>query len=407
LEWNSYPIMNTRTGPTPWSFPVPRRVVVILACLLASSLWALPAPAQDKKTDPLNGGLAVLEEALAQIQEHAFKPPPPGYLVQEAVRSYLKRFDPYADYLSPQEYQAYLKAQNPDYGGLGMDIVAAKGGGIICRPFPGSPAEFAGIEPGETLLAVNGKPVADRSVFVVGTAIRGRTGSQVVLELSNPAGRTRKVTVKRTKVSYKSVLIVRPKLKPVIKIFNFTPNTPDELRKALQTIGPGRPKIIDLRGNSGGDLAAAGRAAGIFLSPGKKLFSLKTNKESKTFRVEPGPGPMLRDKDSKVIIWQDQATASSAEAFIAALIQNSRAVSVGVRSLGKGVVQRIVRMSDGSAMFITYALILPPGGRPYHPAGLDPTHSLKETLVQSYLLETARLLGSEPKKMIIKTGPGG
>ena len=371
----------------------PRTRALFLTALLLGLVAGLsPAKAGEKKADPLEGGLAVLEEALDKIQDQALKPPPPGYLVQEALRAYLKRFDPYADYLTPAEYRAYLKAKDPDYAGVGMDLAADGKGDLICYPFPGSPAQRAGVRPGEELLAVDGQPVGGRSVFVVGTAVRGRAGSRVVLELAGPRGQRRRVTLTREPFNYKSVVLERTDSGPVMKILRFTRQTPQELREILGRVGPSRPKVIDLRDNRGGDLDAAGEAAGLFLPRGKKLFALKTNKTTKAYLNRERKG----DAGSRLILWQNQETASAAEVFIAALTQNSRATSLGRKSFGKGVAQRVVRMSDGSALFITYGLILPPGGRPFHPAGLKPDQPLADDSTPTLSAATARLLQTRP-----------
>ena len=373
------------------------------AVALIAIFAASPARPQTNGTADLQGGLRVLQEALAKIQEHAFKPPPPGYLVQEAVRSYLRRFDPYADYLTALEYAAYQKAKNSDYGGVGMDLVTGKKGEIVCRPFSGSPAEKAGISSGDLLLAVDGKPASGRSVYLVGAAIRGEPGSRVTLLLRDREGREKKAAISRSSVSYRSVSIEEPKGKPIISVRRFVPATPAELKETLQTVGRGRPKVIDLRGNSGGDLAAAREAAAFFLQPGQKIMDLKTNKATRSYLAQDEP----LDKDSQVILWQDQQTASAAEVFIAALTQNKRAVSLGRRSFGKGVAQRIIRMSDGAALILTHALILPPKGRSYHATGLEPDRPLQDSSLGAFLHETTRLLKPKPKRMIIRADPGG
>ena len=132
-------------------------------------------------------------------------------------------------------------------------------------------------------------------------------------------------------------------------------------------------------------------------------MDLKTNKATRSYLAQDEP----LDKDSQVILWQDQQTASAAEVFIAALTQNKRAVSLGRRSFGKGVAQRIIRMSDGAALILTHALILPPKGRSYHGTGLEPDRPLQDSSLEAFLHETTRLLKPKPKRMIIRADPGG
>jgi carboxyl-terminal processing protease len=308
-------------------------------------------------------------EALTQIQANALDPDPPMAVVRTSLREYLKQADPFAEYLTPEEFAAFsLSGTDARYSGIGMDIAGEPSGRIICIPYPGGPAARAGIVYGDALMAVDGAAVAGQSTYRVGLNIRGAEGAPVRLTLRGRGRMPRTVAVVRTQVRSQSVFTVLRGPYSVIRILKFTRDTPRELKPALAAANPGGSRIIDLRGNMGGDLYAAVACASLLLSQGSPIVAVKTREGVK--RHSAGPGPT--DLASRLFLWQDARTASAAEVFISALVQNGRGVSIGRTSFGKGVAQRVIELMDRSAMILTYAELTPPSGRSYHGAGLAP-----------------------------------
>jgi len=178
---------------------------------------------------------------------------------------------------------------------------------------------------------------------------------------------------------------------PVIKILRFTNSTVRELKETVIKIGLNRTKIIDLRGNTGGDFFAAIDVASLFLKPGQKVIGVKTHSESKSYFSKNRP----IDLNSKLFLWQDQYSASAAEVFLAALKQNGRAVTLGPKSFGKGLAQKIVELTDGSAIFITYGSLIAPNGFSFHDKGLEPTYRISSDIGKSdkdYIAVVLKLL---------------
>ena len=137
--------------------------------------------------------------------------------------------------------------------------------------------------------------------------------------------------------------------------------------------------LVDLRGNQGGSLIDARRCADFFMEKGGVLFRLRMGRDGE--RVVKAEEPMVAA--NPVVLLQDEATASAAEAFILALHANHRAMTAGTTSYGKGLAQRFLPLDDGAALRLTYAEILAADGSDYHGRGLVPDRPLPETLLNA------------------------
>lgn len=366
-----------------------------LAALMMALLCATTAQAQNKSWTGDDASL-VFFEALTTVGKEALNPPNSREFLNSALRAALKDIDQYSDYWPIAEYKAFKEANNPKYAGVGMDIWRSRQGDIVCIPHQGSPAQEAGVLYGDVLVAVDGKPVSDQGFYMTGAMIRGETGRKVTLELSRQ-GKTITIPITRRKLDYPSVHMVNLGSLPRMRIWRFSSHTAKQVAEALTSLQPKAPLIIDLRGNVGGDLMSAIEAAALFLPQGAAIVTKRQRKEATRYRATQPP----LDPRRRVFIWQDGLTASAAEVFTAAMVQNNRAKSVGETTFGKGVAQNIIELSDGSALLLTYADLIPPSGEAYHGKGLAPSFSLKpgaQGTDRDYALITALAMSNSPIK---------
>ncbi|MDH3601042.1 MAG: S41 family peptidase, partial [Candidatus Tectomicrobia bacterium] len=166
---------------------------------------------------------------------------------------------------------------------------------------------------------------------------------------------------------------------PIVRILSFTAGTPEELQNLFATLDQTTPAVLDLRGNPGGSLYDAIDAAMLFLNNGQKVVTLRTREGSRIYRRNLPAAPFT----APLYLWQDAYTASAAEVFIAALQQNQRAVSIGRKTFGKSTVQKLIALSDGSALYLTTSDVQTPNGNLYHQHGLDPTYRLDKPRVET------------------------
>ncbi len=331
--------------------------------------------------------MQLLSEAVGQIRSHGLNVTPSSKrITDDILRAYAQSFDEYSDYLTAKEFAAFQESTSSDYFGVQMDL-EQKNGVLLLFPFKDGLAARAGIKAGEQLLAVDGMPVAGKSVYVVGSMIRGEEGSTVQLTLRAGSSVPRTLTLRRYRASYQSVIWQKAATAHLIQITRFTKESAEELASVLRRIdGDGRQVVVDLRGNQGGSLISGRLCADFFLKPGSILFHL---------RDRDGVRPVVAEESmllhNPVTVLQDGATASAAEAFILALTGNQRARSLGSTSYGKGLAQQFLPLSDGSALRLTYAEILAVDKSPYHGRGLAPARPLPKALLEADFTDEATM----------------
>ena len=310
-------------------------------------------------------------EAVTKIKKNALAAPGAGDIVTGALTSYLRENDPYGHYLTPQAYRQWKEAQQYNFHGVGMEIME-RSGRFYCFPRSESPAVEAGLRDGDELLAVDGESVADQSIYWVGTRIRGRENSAVTLTVGRD-NTHREVTVIRTALEDKSVFRTDERGLQVLRISHFSTSTLAETKVALEKINPNMPLVLDLRNNPGGELFSAVDIAGLFLPENTAVLTIETASDITRYKAR---NRIWRGR--RIGIWQNGFTASAAEVLIAALTTNHAALSFGIQSFGKALTQRVVDMSDGSALIISRGRLTDPIGRCWQDTGITPMIRIPE-----------------------------
>lgn len=288
-------------------------------------------------------------------------------------QKYFTIIDKYASYFSKNEYEAYLTTLSPHYSGIGMLIYQEKKEKAIkCIPFDNKLIR-KGISIGDSLISIDDETVEGQNFYIISSKIRGPKGSFVKLKIKKTSGNEKSLKIVRTHQEYKTTKVIYENGIKKIKIVQFTKETPDELLKCIMEFSLREPIVIDLSNNIGGDLFSAIESADLFLPKDTYIVSLKTNFNEESYYA------LNKDytNDKKIILIQNHLTASAAEVFIAALTENNRAESIGRKSFGKGVAQKIVPLNDGSAILFTYASLITPNGKKYNNKGLYPTDERK------------------------------
>nr|WP_320190038.1 S41 family peptidase [uncultured Desulfobacter sp.] len=348
-------------------------------------------------TNAMEGVTPEYEEAFNVIKENFlfFNPKSPTNIADSSsLLNYLHQFDKSSEYLIKSEYEAFKHAQNKMYVGIGMEIEKNDAGDVICFPFPGSPAYNSGIELGDVLKSVNGKNISNLTIFGVAYKLLGKLGSIVSVGVKKTkTDKSMTFAIKRQWVNYDSIALLNAGGVPIIKIHSFQISTKRELKFALIRLEDQPVIIIDLRDNPGGDFYQAVDSAMLFLPSDTLIVSVKKRGETKEYK---STTPAF-NKKSKILIWQNEKTASAAEIFTAALTANNRAKSIGKQSYGKGTTQDIFELSDGSALFLTIGYLLTPTQLKYHKIGLNPTYEIKEaeSSMEVYLDRTKEVINQK------------
>lgn len=314
---------------------------------------------------------SVLDEAADRINSDAASPISRAELERAAVQGMLTALgDRWSSYFPAADFAAFQDVLDGRYSGVGLWVRRGADGVVrITSVQPGSPADRAGLRPGDELLAVAGVNVRGRTVADVVTRLRGKAGTKVTVEIRR-GGRTQTVTMHRTSLDSSDVSI--RKLSDgvlLIKLAAFTRGVGHQVRDAVAQGVKERAGgiVLDLRDVPGGLLDEAVEAASVFLDGGIVATYERRGAPRRPLRVL-GHG----DTTTPLAVLVDSATASAAEVVAAALQDRKRAVIIGSRTFGKGSVQEPARLSDGSAIELTVGRYLTPSGRALDGVGIEP-----------------------------------
>lgn len=310
------------------------------------------------------------------ILEHGFygELPSARQRTYGAVRGVLALLgDPYTVFLEPQPGQAERERLAGAYGGIGVDLWRDDGGAVILSPFSGTPAEEAGVRAGDTLLAVDGRPVDTAPLEGISAMLHGEDGTPVTLTLVRPPAPPFDVVVVRAQISVPSISYRVLREDPAVgylRATGFTEHTAEEAGTALQALLDAGivGLVLDLRDNGGGLILPALDVADLFLDEGVMLYEVRRGGEETAFRASEGQ----LGAGIPLVVLVNASTASAAEVLAGILQVRGRAVLLGEPTYGKGSVQLVYTLSDGSSLHVTAAVWLLPDREPVDPAGLAP-----------------------------------
>jgi carboxyl-terminal processing protease len=284
--------------------------------------------------------------------------------------------DPYTVFVEPQHHELDTQSLSGEYGGVGMTISGQPEGTFVLSPYRDSPAAQAGVQEGDVLLQVdNTEIVAGLAMDAVTSLIRGPIGSTVVLVVRHPDGAQERLSVTRQRYEIPSV---RWKLLDghanigLITVDRFSDKTAAEVGLALaelSTQGANR-YVLDLRNNGGGILEAAVDVTGHFLNGGVVMYETQSNAPEKIYTAPGNDGPATA---VPLAVLVNHNTASAAEIVAGALLDRDRAALIGQQTYGKGSVQLVYDLSDGSSLHVTAYRWYTPKRRELEEGGLPPT----------------------------------
>ena len=288
--------------------------------------------------------------------------------------------DPHTVYITPEAYQSGFDLISGTFEGIGatVDQDPVTDEIIIVTPFRGSPAEEAGIRPGDAILAVDGESTEGWSVQDAVSQIRGPDGTTVTLTVRHTDRETEDISIERgtivvPTVFFEEVLDENGDLVPdlaYIEIQQFTERTAGDLREALQQVEDGGYSglILDLRLNPGGGLDATVQVTSMFLDGGLVLTQIDRNGIETPYEARAGG----EATEIPIVILVGPNTASGSEVLAGALKDHGRAQLVGDQTFGKGSVNHLRDLSNGGALYVTIARWLTPNGDLIEGVGLTP-----------------------------------
>ncbi len=316
--------------------------------------------------------MGVFWEAWDRLEEHFFgEVPPPQARTYGAIRGSLALLDPHTVFVEPVPRQLEQDRLRGAYGGIGVAVWRDDEGRIALSPYPDSPAKRAGLTRGDVLLAVDGEPLPGAvTESEVEVRLRGEVGTEVRLTVRRSNGSSLEVTIEREVIEVPSLTWhMETPATGYVHVMRFTDRTDDELAVALQGLKEAGASglVLDLRENRGGLLEPAVAVAGQFLEEDDVVLRQESEGRTRTFRAE-----SAGDLTTPLAVLVDGGTASAAEIVAGALQDQERAVLIGSTTFGKGSVQEIYDLSDGSSLHVTTAIWLTPDRHRIDKQGLTP-----------------------------------
>jgi carboxyl-terminal processing protease len=366
-----------------------RCVRLLTVCLALSFVVAYPS-ASNALTDKGFRALHNFSKVLHYIEENYVTEVDEEKLIQGAVRGMVETLDPHSVYMSPEINKELKVDTSGRFDGVGIEVAVRRDLLIVVAPIKGSPADTAGIEAGDRIVKINGEATKGMNLGEAVTKMRGRRGSRVTLTLTREDEKDPfDVTVTRQIISVPSVHteLVGEGL-VYASVSSFQSGTTRALEKALKEISKKeeiRGLILDLRKNPGGLLEQAVTMSDLFLEKGVIVTT-----ETRGQEID------RRDAHAEdtqpaypVIILVDGGSASASEIVAGALQDNARAKVMGTKSFGKGSVQTVIDMDDGSGLKLTIAYYKTPKGRIIQEEGIVPDVEIKAKPPKAKVAEKA------------------
>jgi carboxyl-terminal processing protease len=355
--------------------------VFVLLLLMAVAAFAAGFVARDFFSDRAvagaGGDFALLDEAWSYVEaSYLGDQPPQQQVTYGAIRGALGALgDPYTMFVEPVAREEERNSLRGNYGGIGANLTRNDAGELILDPIPGNPAEAAGIRRGDVLLAVDGQAIIEEmTIAEIAQLVRGEKGTTVVLTVRHPdSSQPEEIAIVRGDILIPSVtyrLLDEAPAIGYIQLSRFSGESSNEVSTAIAALQAAGAEqlILDLRHNGGGLLDAAIEVASHFLDGGPVMFQQSRNEQGRTYEAREGEiAPAM-----PLVVLIDGETASSSEILAGALQDRGRALLVGSRTFGKGSVQLVYDLSDGSSVHVTASRWYTPNRHEIDEHGLAP-----------------------------------
>jgi carboxyl-terminal processing protease len=363
-------------------------LLLIFQIILSSAWWASPASAFTEEQKLFTQAWRIVSQAYLDdsfnhqnwwvLRDKALKK---GMGDREATYAAIQKMlesldDPFTRLLKPNQYRSLQVNTSGELSGVGLQIAldAETGELEVIAPITGSPAEQAGIQPRDRILEINGVQTSELTLDEAATRMRGPIGTTVTLKIQGHDGEPKSIDLVRDRIAINAVYAVLDSQAngvPVgyIRLTQFSANAPAEVADAIGKLEEqgADAYILDLRNNPGGLLQAGIEIARLWLDKGTIVYTVNRQGTLGSFEAY---GPAMTEDPLVVLV--NQGTASASEILAGALQDNKRAQIVGETTFGKGLIQSLFDLLDGSGLAVTVAKYETPNHRDIHKLGIKP-----------------------------------
>jgi carboxyl-terminal processing protease len=357
--------------------------VLAFGALLGASLTlgeGVLAGKNDTETLPLED-LRTFTEIFAKIKNDYVEPIEDKALLENAIRGMLAGLDPHSAYLVPDDYKELQAGTSGEFGGLGIEVGMEDGFVKVISPIDDTPAARAGVKAGDLVIRLDDTPVKGMALSDAVKIMRGKPGTDIVLTIVRE-GEDKPLNIKITRDVIRVTSVKSKMLDPgygYVRISQFQSRTGDNLREAIEKLeeeagGPLKGLVLDLRNNPGGVLSAAVSVSDAFIKDGIIVYTEGRLDDAK-LKFNAKPTDILGG--APIVVLVNGGSASASEIVAGALQDHQRAIIMGRKTFGKGSVQTILPMDNGSALKLTTAKYYTPSGTSIQATGISPDIELE------------------------------
>lgn len=374
---------------------VNKYIIFIISAFFVGSLFPFAYSGVDSGLDQLK----IMVEVMAKIQDSYVEETQPKELITNALYGMVNSLDEFSEFINIKNTKRIKEETRGEFGGLGIRLIGKEGELFVVTPLPNSPAYKAGIEPGDEIIQINDKLVKDISSNDAIDMMRGAVGEKVTLIIKRKDKNSKEITKKFTLSKARIIpQIVYSKMLEnnigYVYIEDFSGHTVADFKTALTDLKKQGMEslILDLRFNPGGTLDSAIDLAKMFIGENKLIVYTKGRKEA--YFKEYKSNDKALYPDLPIVLLVNEGSASGSEIVAGALQDHKRALLIGARTFGKGSVQQVSTLEDGSALKLTVAKYYTPLGRMIHrdfkKKGPNTTGGIIPDIVVDFDLATAK-----------------
>ena len=371
-------------------------IIVTLSLIIFAFSSVSICEMEKKKKDDLYRQVELFSDTLAIIQTDYVDETKPHDLIYGALKGMLSSLDPHSQFMDPDTYNELKTDTEGKFGGLGIEITIKDGLLTVVTPIEDTPAWKAGIKAGDRIVKINDELTRDITLTDAVKKMRGKPGDAVnITILRESEKKILELKIVRDVIKIKDIKEAKILEDGIgyIKLLEFRENTPKDMEIALDSLKKENMNafILDLRNNPGGLLETAVRVTEKFIPKGKMVVYTKGRRPGQNMEFISQSQNGVLDLPMAVLI--NEGSASGSEIVAGCLKDYNRAIIIGTKSFGKGSVQTIVPLSDGSALRLTTSKYFTPLGKEIHGKGVLP-----DILVEEGKIELASVKDQELEK---------
>jgi len=373
-------------------------LIFLLAVLVLAGVRLGFSESKKKNNDKLYKQVEIFSDTLAIVQKEYVDETKTRDLIYGALKGMLESLDPHSQFMDPEAYEELRVDTQGKFGGLGIEITVKDGLLTVITPIEDTPAWKAGVKAGDRIVKINDALTREMSLTEAVKKMRGKPGTLVDLTILRDSEKkllefkiTRDI-IKITDIKYVRILESGV---GYIRLSEFRENTLAELNNALSILSKEgmQSLIIDLRNNPGGLLDVAVKVTGKFLPPNKLVAYTKSRQKDQDLEF------FSEDQNTNLnlplVILINEGSASGSEIVAGALQDYKRAIIIGKKSFGKGSVQTVIPLNDGSALRLTTSHYFTPSGKIIQGKGITPDITVEDKKIPDNKVSETGLKNSD------------